>query len=110
MGWNTLWLVNNDFSDSLKNNPKVGDLLSICPSVSESDRIVRAYGINPQALRCVFQQHADVEALAVVGNLNLRIVASTAHYRHVEPNEVELELLEKLASKHGYDLHKKRTK
>ena len=107
MGFRTVVVLNNDRASEWENDPELGRKIFLAASAKSSgygDRHPFFYG------DAVEQVHADTQSLIVCDGYSGKVVAQSYWRRDDTDEATELRLLQELAEKHGFNLHKKAQK
>lgn len=112
MGFTSVLVINNDF---IGDKDKID--LRTAWSAADTDMNAEKHNLRSRTgqkgVQMCWNEHSDAYGLVIVGNIQGKVVASTYDSSSSGPpdmDRIEMELLKKLADKHGMVLHRKSSK
>jgi hypothetical protein len=108
MGFNTTIMVLNDALHCIEDDPEFGKKVSdAVHSLMRGEQVPISSGGHYAAATAVETHHADqVRVIAVGGNMAEEL-GYAGGYRLMASEDGQVEMLKRLAEKHGYNLRKK---
>jgi hypothetical protein len=109
MGFRTVVVLMNDRASEWENDPALGKRIMLSASMKSTGQVTGARHELPYG-EVAEQVHGDTQSLIIADGYSARPVAHSNWRRGDTHEVVEMRLLRELADKHGFDLHKKRSK